>query len=343
MKTILIKTIAVFILVFTGNKILYAQSNADSIKAVNEAIAMIQFPEPEFREPFQANLSPKAIADMGFEQPNTSEVIHFKMSDDIRIHGQKYAYPSNKTVLLLHGVLSSSYTFNKMAGLLREALQAEIIAIDIRGHGQSGGVPGDVSTLNQYAEDLDEVIQSVNSDNPDHKVILAGHSMGGGIVLRHAETFPETGVAGYLLFAPNMGHDVPTTSKELDLENNFIKVHLSRGMGLRMLNEFIIHRYDSLKVVFYNMPKQMPLRSYSYRSMEASAPANFREALRSINKPLLVVAGSDDEAFIADEYLPIVKVYSNGACFIIEGETHNGVRHNEEAMEEVKKWAVKIK
>jgi len=341
MKTILIKTIAVCILVFSGNKILYAETNADSIKAVNEALIMIQFPEPDFREPFQAKLTPKTIADMGFEQPNTSEVIQFKMRDGVQIHGQKYAHSSNKTILLLHGVLGSSYTFNKMAGLLREALQAEIIAIDIRGHGQSGGVPGDVSTLNQYAEDLEDIIKSINADNPDHKVILAGHSMGGGIILRHAETFPENQVDGYLLFAPNLGNNAPTTSQQIDLENNFLKVHLARGLGLRILNEYGIHHYDSLKVTFYNLPEQMPVKSYSYRSMEACVPKNYRETLRNIEKPLLVIVGSEDEAFIAEEYPPLVKVYSQGDCVIIEGETHNGIRHNEKALKAANEWAVK--
>lgn len=48
-----------------------------------------------------------------------------------------------------------------MAGLLLEALQTEVIAIDLRGHSQSGGEPGDISTLKQYAEDLDDIAKSI--------------------------------------------------------------------------------------------------------------------------------------------------------------------------------------
>jgi len=108
-----------------------------------------------------------------------------------------------------------------------------------------------------------------------------------------------------------------------------------------MLNEFGIHKYDSLKVVFYNLPKQMSLRSYSYRSMEASTPMDYRNTLRNIDKPMLVLVGSNDEAFIAKEYPPVFKAWSKGECYIIEGETHNGIRHNAEAMEKVRNWAVK--
>ena len=340
MRNLIRNTTVIFLFLISWNNVLVAQENAD-IRIVYQALQMITFPEPEFEKPYASNLNPKEIADLGFEQPNQSKSITFKMKDGVRIHGQKFEFSSKITVLLLHGVLANSYTYNKMAGLLREALQAEVIAIDLRGHGQSEGVPGDISTLNQYAEDLDDIISSVKIEKPDQTILLAGHSMGGGIVLRYTETFQQNRINGYLLFAPNLGNNAPTTNQNLDLENNFIKTHLSRGLGLRMLNELGIHKYDSLKVVFYNLPEQMPLRSYSYRSMQASFPNDYKEALRSIDKPMLVIIGSDDEAFIAKEYPPIFETWSNGKCYIIEGETHNGIRHNAEAMVKVRNWAVK--
>lgn len=343
MKNLIIPFSTILLMSLICNNVIFSQSNTDSLRIIREALQMIEFPVPEFKEPYVTSPSPKEIADMGFEQPYQSEATKFKMRDDIQIHGQKYEHPSNKTVLLIHGTLANSYTYNKMAGLLREALQAEVIAIDLRGHGQSGGEPGDVSTLNQYAEDLDDIVKSIKMKNPKETIILAGHSMGGGIVLRHVETFPKTEIDGYLLFAPNLGGNAPTTQQDLDLENYFIKMHLSRGLGLSMLNEYGIHKYDSLKVVFYNLPEQMPIRSYSYRSMQACVPKDYRKALRAIDKPLLVLAGSEDEAFIAEEYAPVVNAYSIGEIYLAEGETHNGIRHNESAMKKVSDWAIQNK
>ncbi|MEL7375907.1 MAG: alpha/beta fold hydrolase [Bacteroidota bacterium] len=339
MKTTIKPFNVILLVLLSWNGTLFTQSNMDSLRIVREALQMIEFSEPEFHQPYIPNLSPSDIADMGFEQPHQSEAIKFQMRDGIQIHGQKYERTSSKTVLLLHGTLADSYTYNKMAGLLRESLNAEVIAIDLRGHGQSGGRPGDVSTLNQYAEDVDDIIASIRMENPEEMVILAGHSMGGGIVLRHVETFPDTQVDGYLLFAPNLGTSSPTTHQNLDVESNFIKIHLARGLGLRLLNEFGIHEYDSLQVVFYNLPANMPIRSYSYRSMQASHPKNYREALRAIDKPMLVLVGSADEAFIAEEYGPVIRSYSGGECYIVEAATHNGIRHSEEAMQKVRDWA----
>ncbi len=340
MKLLISQTIIVLLITLLGNHFLFSQSNTDSVRIVREALQMIDFPTPEFNEPFMPDFSPKAIADMGFEQVYESVGIQFKMRDGIQIQGQKYEYATNTTVLLLHGTLANNYTYNKMAGLLREALEAEVIAIDLRGHGQSGGVPGDVSTSNQYAEDVDDIVKSIKSETPDRTIILAGHSMGGGIVLRHVESFPNTKIDGYLLFAPNLGGSAPTTQQELDLESNFIKTHLSRGLGLRMLNEFGIHDYDTMKVVFYNLPETMPIRSYSYRSMQASFPKDYRTALRAIDHPMLVLVGSEDEAFVAAEYAPLIQAYSEGESFLVKGETHNGIRHSEEAIEKVREWAI---
>lgn len=318
----------------------YSQNSNDSTRIVTEAIQMISFPNPTFEKPFAEMPTPKQIEDLGFAQPNQYEDVAFTTKDDEIIYGRKYPGSSNKTILLLHGTLSSSYTYNIMGGLLRDVLQASVLAIDLRGHGKSGGIPGDVSTLNQYAEDLNDIVKTIKTEKPDETIILAGHSMGGGIVLRYIETFPQNDIAGYLLFAPNLGNNSPTTSKDMNLKSNFVKMHLARGLGLRMLNEFGIHKYDSLPIVFYNLPAQMPIKSYSYRSMEASVPKDYRVAIRKIDKPFLVFVGSKDEVFIAEEYPIIFDAYSKGSgkCHIIENETHNGIRHNPEVMEITRLW-----
>ena len=343
MNQLVTKSIIILIIVSALSNSLVAQQKNDSLRIIKEALQLIKLPEPIFDKPFKITPSSKDIEDLGFEQINKAENIKFMMSDGIQIAAQKYVFESNKTVILVHGVLSSSYTFNKMAGLLRKSLQAKVIAIDLRGHGMSGGKPGDISTPNQYTKDLDAIINNIKNQRPTQKIILAGHSIGGGIVLKHVETFPKTKVQAYVLFAPNLGATSPTTSQKLDVTNNFIKTHLSRGLGLKMLNEFGIYNYDSLNVVFYNLPKQMPIHKYSYRSMKASYPTNFKEALKMIDVPLLTFVGSNDEAFIAEEYPIVMSAYSTGECFVIENETHNGIRHNKEAMKKIEVWAIKNK
>ena len=82
----------------------------------------------------------------------------------------------------------------------------------------------------------------------------------------------------------------------------------------------------------------MPLRSYSYRAMESGTPADYRTALAAVHAPLLVVAGSRDEAFKADEYEPVVRGNSHGAVTIVPDATHNSVVNDARTMAAVRSW-----
>lgn len=68
------------------------------------------------------------------------------------------------------------------------------------------------------------------------------------------------------------------------------------------------------------------------------APEDYKDGLRAVDKPLLVIVGSEDEAFVASEYKPAITGYSAGEVVIIDGSTHNGIRHSSRAMETVKNW-----
>uniref|UniRef100_UPI001F1F1AAF hypothetical protein n=1 Tax=Alteromonas sp. (strain LOR) TaxID=1537994 RepID=UPI001F1F1AAF len=46
---------------------------------------------------------------------------------------------SDSTILVIHGVLSDGFTYNKFSGLLNEVTQAEVVTVDSRGHELSSG------------------------------------------------------------------------------------------------------------------------------------------------------------------------------------------------------------
>lgn len=82
------KITAIFLLQLIGTTTLLAQTSADSLKIVSEALQMIEFADPEFTDPFMPTMTSKAIEDMGFDQPNQSEVVKFEMRDGTEMHGQ---------------------------------------------------------------------------------------------------------------------------------------------------------------------------------------------------------------------------------------------------------------
>lgn len=314
----------------------------DSVKIAKEAFKLINLPDPTFK-PFQPlPLDSTQIADMGFEQVYKSEPFSYLMRDGKKLFAQKFPYASNTTILLLHGVLSSSYTMNRMAGLLREATKSEVITLDFRGHGQSEGTPGDVDYIGQYTDDLIDVISTIKKSKPEGRIIIAGHSMGGGIALLYAMKKNAPLVDGYLLFSPLLGQNAPTIPKASAITDTtaepFLKIHIERIIGLSMYNSIGVHKYDSLPVLFFNLPKEMPVNKYTYRSNKSMAPEDYVKGLKAVKAPLLVIVGSNDEAFVAAEFKPAVQKNSKGKVIVIEGATHNGIRQNKKAMEEVKAW-----
>ncbi len=316
----------------------------------DSALKLITLPEPTFKPSKPQEMDAAQIADMGFEQVYKNEPKKFIMRDGASLFARTFAKESNITIILLHGVLSNSYLYNKTAGLLRDAADAEVIALDFRGHGQSAGTPGDVSYIDQYADDVADVIAAIRKTKPNNKIIIAGHSMGGGVALRYAMKKDRPAVDGYCLFAPLLGHTAPTLpylnegwladqkNKPQDTKEPFMKIHVPRIIGLTMLNSIGIHTYDSLHTIFFNLPDEMPLKKYSSRSNISMAPDDYAKGLQAVNKPLLVLVGSDDEAFVASAFKPAVTSNSKGVVIVIEGASHNGIRHNDKAMKAVKEW-----
>ncbi len=324
---------------------LYFGGNKDSL--TNEATKLIHLPEPTFKPITQpTELNPEAIADMGFEQVYKSETRYFTVRDNKRIFAYRFPNRSENTIVLIHGVKSNAYKYNKTAGLLQEATQAEVYAIDLRGHGQSEGSIGDVDYINQYVDDLADIVSIVRKEKPNGKIIIAGHSMGGGIALRFALEKKYQQPDGFLLFAPLIGHNSPAFPQGQAIKNKseepLMKIHIERIIGLTMLNEIGNHEYDSLPVLFFNLPETVPLRKYSFRANKSMTPDDYVAGLKAVDKPMLVLMGSEDEAFSPTATKEAILKNSNGEFQIIDKTSHNGVRHNAQSFIFIRDWFSKL-
>ena len=298
--------------------------------------------EPSFDSQPTHEMTAKEIDDLGFEQRYQSQPAQFRMRDNSVLAAQHFINNSDLSVVVLHGILSSSYTNNRFAGLISEAANAEVYALDLRGHGSSEGNPGDVSYIGQYVDDVADVIKQIKKSKPEGKIIIAGHSMGGGISLRYAmkESVPD--IDGYLLFAPQLGDNSPTNvypeNEARPQDESFMAIDLSRLIGLALLNSLNITKWNDMPVFFFNLPAEMGLNKYSFRASASMSPNDYKEGLQSIDKPLLVIVGENDEAFNANAYQAAIDTYSKGEFHMIKGQTHNGIRHDTLAMKQVKEW-----
>jgi pimeloyl-ACP methyl ester carboxylesterase len=111
------------------------------------------------------------------------------------------------TVLLVHGWTCSSRCWHHQMRDLPRLLgdQVRVVAYDHRGHGRSGAAPPGTTRVDQLADDLTMVLDTVLPAGP---VVYAGHSMGGMTLMALAERQPELigdRIAGAVLIGTSAG------------------------------------------------------------------------------------------------------------------------------------------
>jgi pimeloyl-ACP methyl ester carboxylesterase len=105
-----------------------------------------------------------------------------------------------------------------------------------------------------------------------------------------------------------------------------------------MLNETGNHEQDHLPALFFNLPGTIPMRKYSYRANMSMAPDDYAAGLQAVNKPMVILAGSKDEVFSAVSLQKAIMENSNGEVYIVEGATHNGIRHHMKSFKYIAQW-----
>ncbi len=230
-------------------------------------------------------------------------------------------------LVMIHGSGWHGMQFEGLAAAL--APYADILIPDLRGHGISPQRRGDVDYIGQFEDDLADLITA--RAKPGQKVVLLGHSSGGGLVVRFAGGAHRGLISGAVLLAPFLHHSAPTTRAGA---GGWAQVNLPRIIGLSILNRIGITALNSLNIVRFAMPDAVltgPLghtatTAYSYRLNTSFAPRDDFMADLAALPPYVLVVGSADESFVAEAYEPLLQASgANGAVHILQGVNHLGV------------------
>lgn len=276
------------------------------------------------------------------EQVYAYEDVQFAMRDGVSLAASYFPGESQQIILMLHGVTGNSRLFNEPAGKIRAATDASIYALDLRGHGESGGVRGSVDYVGQYEDDLADTITAIRTMHPEHDLFVLGYSMGGAIALRHAAQNNET-VDGYVLVAPNLGQDAPTANAGEAPEmppgvEPFFSLQIPRIIGLAMYEQLGIRAFSDQPVMFFNLPHPF-VNAYSYSAMMNSTPADYGAAFAAIEQPLLVVVGSEDETMMARAFPAMLdEIAPHSELRIVSGENHGSIRYSMAFVDAVQTW-----
>lgn len=102
----------------------------------------------------------------------------YKPVDNIKVYYEFYPNPTaSRTFVLLHGFLSSTFTYRHLISLLKK--ENQVLSIDLPPFGRSAKCSHFVYSYKNLAQTVIKITESFGLDN----MIFIGHSMGGQIVL----------------------------------------------------------------------------------------------------------------------------------------------------------------
>ncbi len=144
---------------------------------------------------------------------------------------------------------------------------------------------------------------------------------------------------GYLLLAPYLGHDAPTTRPDA---GGWARPRLPVIIGLSILNRLGVTALNSLTAITFDMPETArdgtETVAYSYRLNTGYAPRNYATDLAAIDVPLLAVIGADDEASYPDRLEPTLTAHTPAQVDILPDVTHLGLAAASATSEVIQRW-----
>lgn len=117
--------------------------------------------------------------------------------------------PWRAQIALIHGYGEHSSRYEHFGTILARA-GFGVMAMDVRGHGRSAGVPAHVDRYDDYVRDVERLISFMQKrwqDKQDRPLFVFGHSNGGLITLRYALRRPEQ-VSAFAVTSPMCGLSV---------------------------------------------------------------------------------------------------------------------------------------
>jgi len=190
----------------------------------------------------------------------------------------------------IHGFGGDKETWLFMAALT--ARSRGIVGIDLPGHGRSDDVPESRASIRHHAEAVVRTLDHASID----RAIICGNSLGGGVALRLAASWPDR-IAGIVLVA-SVGRDVHAGSAvawargdnplipHADDIDAFIKLTLERPppVGRAVIRYVVtqrVRRADALHRMF---------RGFVHAGGDAGVPSD----VAHITCPALVIHGEQD-------------------------------------------------
>ena len=166
-----------------------------------------------------------------------------------------------------------------------------IFALDLRGHGKSGGKRCHIKRFDEYIEDLGIFMDTIRPMYADKPIYLVAHSMGAPVAIPYALTHPDQ-INGLITSGANLASNV--ASPVLVALAGVLSA-LAPGMGVTVIDAKLISRDPEVVNAYINDPhvyrgKISARTGAELVRMWKSLPAK----IPGLKVPLLVLQGTAD-------------------------------------------------
>ena len=248
------------------------------------------------------------------------------MPDGTDLHTKVWEHPDpTATVLIIHGVSEHVGRWEHVAEfLVNEGF--EVHSYDQRAHGASGDGTLDVESFDLFVDDIAHTIAEIRTEG--RPLVLYGHSMGGLIATRYAQSdHPQPDVL--VLSAPALVASAPPLLKMAAK----VLGRLAPKFAIKSpVTESHLSRDPAVGESYVNDPKVYLRGTARFGKLFFETMDRAREAISKIRIPTLVIHGADDEIVPPRASAPLAGVDG------VERRVFPGLRHemhNEPEQDEV--------
>lgn len=246
------------------------------------------------------------------------------------------ALPPRAVVLLVHGLGEHATRYDHVARRLLEWGFA-VRAYDQRGHGESGGERGGLSSDSLLLEDLAEVVDDTRQRSlrlprvdgaalADHPLplILLGHSLG-GLVAGRFVSLGLRPVDGLVMSSPALDPGLNAVQKLLLATLPVIAPNLRVGNGLKP--EFISHDPQVVRKYQTDPLVHAKISARLAKFIATAGPATVAAAATWRTPTLLMYAGADKLVNPAGSRAFAEAAASNGGAQVVTTRCFDGLYH----------------
>ncbi len=146
--------------------------------------------------------------------PHEPPADRFITVNGLRIHYLEWGTSGRQPLILLHGIARVAHTFDHLAPHFSK--RYHVIAVDMRGHGDSGWDPKQAYLVEDYVRDIEALVEQLKLRD----IVFWGNSTGGRVAQVFAGSHPELVAA---VVVEDVGPERPSA--------------ISEGRGKRMAQE----------------------------------------------------------------------------------------------------------